>query len=151
MKITVEELHRQFQDHEHNGVDGTLQIKKTSFTSSFLTGTSAATAANYGVFFVATKPCFIKAVCEIHAVAGSSTPTLQIERLQGTEALDAGDEILATAFDLAATANTVQYGDLKIPNKTFLSLTVGDRLALKDIGTLTNVAGLCVTVELQHA
>lgn len=151
MTITTEELYKKFQDHQHSGVDGTLRLPKAEFTSVVLAGTTPATAANYGIFFVATRPCFVKAISEVHSTAGSSTPTLQVERLRDTEALDAGDELLVTAFNLAGTANTVQEGNLNVANKTFMSLNVGDRLALKDIGTLTAIAGLCVTVELQYA
>lgn len=151
--MTLQELTKQFLDHQHNSVDGTLPIQKSSFASWALVGTSAATAGNYGIFFVATKPCSVKAISEVHTVAGTnaSAVTLQVERLQGTEALDAGDLLLATAFNLKGTANTVQRGVLTSVNKTFLSLQVGDRLALRDSGTLTDVAGVCVTVELQYA
>lgn len=112
-------------------------------------GTQAATATNYSVFFTADRPYYVEAVVESHTTAGTdgSAVTLQVERLQGTEALDAGDPILATAFSLKATANTTQYGTLLKTAVTILNR--GDRLALKDAGTLTAVAGLNVVVYLR--
>lgn len=113
-------------------------------------GTDAATAANYGKFFIALRPYEVAEVAEVHATAGSdgSDVTLNIERLQGTEALGSGDEILKTAFNLKGTANTVVtksgYADLQ--NRV---LEIGDRLALKDAGTLTAVNDVVVTVLLK--
>ena len=114
-----------------------------------LRNTDPATAANYSTFFVAERPYTIHAVTEIHGTAGSDAGavTLQLERLQGTEALDAGDELLSTALSLKATANTVQYGALK--STDVVTLYRGDRLALKDAGTLTAIANLTVAIVLR--
>lgn len=116
-----------------------------------LQNTDAATAANYGVFFVAERQYVVLAVAEVHGTAGTdaSAVTLQIERLQGTEAPDSGDALLSTALSLKATANTTQYGQLVTTGVT--ALERGDRLCLKDAGTLTAVANLCVTVYIQPA
>jgi len=114
-----------------------------------LPGSNAATASNYGVFFVnpLEKALQVVSIAEIHGTAGTDAGnvTLQVERLQGTEALDNGDQLLSSAFNLKGTANTVQYGDL-VSNGQLLILGKGDRLALKDSGTLTSVADVCVTV-----
>lgn len=143
------ELEKQFQAHDHDGIN-TNHIRQVSFLTTSLPGSNAATAGNYGIFFVATRPCKITAISEVHTTLGSSTPTLQIEKLTGTQALDAGTTLLATAFDLHATANTVQRGVLVSGGlQTALSLKQGDRLALKDIGTLTALAGVSVTVQLE--
>lgn len=150
--ITIEQIYRMILDHKHNGLDGTKRLSSNVFVSAVLPGTMPATAANYGIFYVATRPCFVKAVSEVHTTAGTdaSAVTLQLERLQGTEAPDSGDALLATAFDLKGTANTVQRGTF-VANKTLTYLALGDRLCLKDAGTLTAVAGLCLTVELQFS
>jgi len=146
MEQEIKKLQDRMDRHTHASSDNTSLLVKTSFVSITLPNTDPATAANYGIIFIATRPCFLKAVSEVHTTAGSSTPTLQIERLQGTQAPDAGTVLLATAFNLAATANTVQRGAL-IPLPTGLKL--GDRLCLKDIGTLTAIAGLTITCEIQ--
>lgn len=113
-----------------------------------LANTTPQTAANFSTFFVADRPYSVLSVTEVHGTAGSdaSAVTLQIERLQGTEALDAGDELLTTTINLKGTANTVQYGTLKSTEVT--TLYRGDRLALKDAGTLTALKDVTVTVLL---
>ena len=113
--------------------------------------TDAATAAKYGVFFVAERPYEVMAIAESHKTAGSDagSVTLNIEKLTSGTALDAGDSICATAFDLKGTADTpvVKRGsDLTKANKQLLE---GDRLALEDTGTLTAVNHVCVTVYLK--
>lgn len=141
-------LSEQFQWHDHDGINSN-RINQSDFSSVFLPGTSAATAANYGIFYIATRPVIVKAISEVHTTAGNdgSAVTLQVERLQGTEAPGFGDQLLQTSFDLKGTANTVQNGVLVTTN--VIALNINDRLCLKKSGTLTNLAGLCVTVELQ--
>ena len=116
-----------------------------------LPGTSAATAANYGVFFTnnSISTWQIHSISESHITAGTdgSAVTLQIERLQGTEAPDNQDTLLSTPFNLKGTANTVQHGTTVV-NKSLLTIQSGNRLCLKDSGTLTSVAGVNITVNL---
>ncbi len=118
-----------------------------------LKGTDAATAGNYGKFFVnaSDKALIVTAVSEVHATAGSdgSAVTLQIERLQGTEALGSGDSLLNSTFNLKGTADTVQEGTL-ISDSQLLILSKGDRLALLDTGTLTAVNDLVVSIILKQ-
>ena len=111
-----------------------------------LSGTNAATAGNYGVFFVASRPY---EVMEIRAVwsTASTSGTLQVERLTGTTAEGAGDSVLTSTINIAGTANTVvERKTTALQNR---SLSTGDRLALVDGGTLTNQANLVVTVLLK--
>jgi len=118
-----------------------------------LVSTIPATAANYGIIFIATHPCTVMMVAESHTVAGSDAGavTLNIEKLTTGQALDAGAEIITTSFNLKSTANTPVikqgYNELTNANR---SLKQGDRLALKDAGTLTAVAGLQVTIYLKR-
>ena len=129
-----------------------IQNKDGNEITVSLPGTLSATATNYGVFFIANRPIEITKIKEVHNTAGSdgSAVTLQIEKLTGTTALDSGSTILNTAFNLKGTANTVVsyqgYKDLTINRQ----LVEGDRLALKDAGTLTNVAGVCVTIYYKY-
>lgn len=123
------------------------QIKNKKFyISKSLDGTSAATAGNYSVIFNVPFMCYVSEVRVSWTTAGTSS-TLNIEKLTGTQALDAGLEMLATDLSTTTTANTVATPTLieTIANK---NLTRGDRIALKDSGDLTNLAGLCVTIEL---
>lgn len=108
-------------------------------------GDSAATAANYGVFFVAPFPLQVINVREAHESAATSG-FLHIEKLTGTQALDAGLLVTNDTFDLSAAANTVVAGSL---SSVFTSrlLVRGDRLALRDSGGLSGASGVTITVE----
>lgn len=118
-----------------------------------LVSTLPATADNYGVFFTATHPCTVMMVAESHTVAGSNAGavTLNIEKLTSSQALDTGAEILITSYDLKSTANIpiIKQGYTEL-NGTNRVLKQGDRLALKDAGTLTSVAGLQITIYFKR-
>ena len=113
-----------------------------------LKGSDAATAGNYGAFFIATRPY---EVMEVHAVwsTASTSGTLMVERLQGTTAEGSGDDVLTSTIDMSGTANTVV--SRKTTDLQNRQLATGDRLALEDGGTLTNQANLVVTVLLKPA
>jgi len=122
--------------------------KDLQIVSHCLSGVQAATSSNYGKFFTALRPYEVREVSEVHGTAGSSgSPvTLGIERLQGTEALGAGDSVLNAEFDLKGTANTVvTKKSTDLQNRI---LNVGDRLALEVTGTLTAVNDVQITVLL---
>ena len=108
-----------------------------------LAGTSAATAGNYGVFFIAPFPCEVLSVREVHETAGADAGavTLDIEKLTGTQALDGGVAVLSSTINLKGTANTVSTGTLTGTRANRL-LALNNRLALKDSGTHTAVAGV---------
>lgn len=119
------------------------------FITHLMVGAEPATTANYDVIYTALRPVEILAVAETHRVA-STSGTLNLEILDSGEALDAGDLVLVTAFSTASTANTpvIKRGK-DFTNKRILK--EGQRLALVDAGTLTNSAGLCVTVYFAFA
>lgn len=127
-------------------------VPQTLTVSAVLAGALPATAANYGVFFVAPFACEVVSVRESHETAGTDAGavTLDIEKLTGTQAPDAGVAVLgATKINLKGTANTVQAPALT-GTTADKQLAAGDRLCLKDAGTLTAVAGVAVTVELKR-
>lgn len=140
--------------HQHNNFDSSgvnyddIQLKTITLRHSIY-GTDAATATNYGVFFIAPFACTLLSVKEVHSTAGTngSAVTLNIEKLTGIQAPNAGVIMLSTELSLKATANTVQNGalTLTVANK---NLAIGDRLCMKDTGTLTAVADVCVTLVL---
>jgi hypothetical protein len=113
----------------------------------------AATASNYDVIFTAIYPCEVIAVAETHRVACGSTGTLNIEKLTAGQALDAGTTILQTAYALNSTANTpiIKKGKDLVFTAGYRQLETGDRLALKDVNTLTSTAGLHVTVYFRRS
>ncbi len=110
-----------------------------------LQGAAPVTAANYGVFFIADRRYNVKKVQSIHRTA-SSSGTVTVERLQGTEAKGAGDPLLSAAISTAGTGNTLNTGTLLTTGVTVLE--IGDRLGLVDGGTLTSSADLCVSCVL---
>jgi len=116
-----------------------------------IVGTLAATATNYGVFWRAPFACTILEIVEVHQTAGTDAGAveLNIEKLTGTQALDAGTAILSTAFSLKATANDDQTGVLSTTLST-LQLAKGDRLAMDDSGTLTDVANVMVVIMVKY-
>lgn len=154
LKGIVQKLQSDVPEHLHNGFD-VSKVKfidiaqKKVWIHHTIQGTAAATAANYGVFFIVPVPCVVSDIQEVHQTLGTDggTVTLQIEKLTGTQAPDAGAVVLKTALSLKATINTVQIGVLTatLANRT---LDVGDRLCMKDAGTLTSVANVTVLVEL---
>ena len=154
--MPLEQLQEIFTKHRHDGIDGSQKIRKQFLITTQLVGALPATATNYEIFFINThtKALKVVAISEVHRVAGSDAGavTLQIERLQGTEALDAGDPLLVAGFNLKGTANTVVRKGLAdlTATKTLLILSQGDRLALDDAGTLADVAGLTVTVLVEE-
>lgn len=142
------------QDHQHNGFDSTkIEYKdlarKKLYINHCIFGTQAATAGNYGVFCIVPVACVLTGFQEVHRTAGSDagTVTVTLEKLTGTTAPDSGSVMLAAVLSLKATANTVQEGTLSM-TLTNRTLAAGDRLCLKDAGTLTAVADVAVKVEL---
>lgn len=112
--------------------------------------TRAATAANYGSFFVAPFSCEVIEVWESHRVAGTDAGavTLDVEKLTTGQALDNGVSTLNGTANLKATINTPQRVKASTTGiQRFLK--PGDRLALDDSGTLTAVADVAVTVLLR--
>lgn len=112
-----------------------------------LKGTEPQTAGNYGVIWTAPFDCYIQEVNVSWQTAGSASSTLNVEKLTGTQALDAGVEVFSADLDTTTTANTVTRPTL---NSTIsnINLSRGDRLALKDGGTLTALVGLNVVITL---
>ena len=147
MEGRILQLEDQMRRHQHTDLDGSKKLEALYIVRQTLHGTSAATAANYDVIDNIPFPIQIIAIYESHTTAGTdgSAVTLNIEKLTGTQALDAGAILLSTAFDLKGTINTVNTGTLT-STRSDLILSKGDRLALKDSGTLTDVAGVCVTI-----
>ncbi len=103
-------------------------------------------------FFIAPEPLEVVEIHEIHTTLGTGAGdvTLQVERLQGTEAPGGnGDALLATTVDLKAANNTRQAPALTATTAN-LQLAAGDRLGVDISGTTTSVAGVVVTVLLRR-
>lgn len=113
-----------------------------------LLGSAAATAANYGTFFIAPRACTVRKVKAVWETA-STSGTLQIERLTGTTAPGSGTNILASTIDMSGTANTV-VSRRKFELTSGKKIKENERLALVDGGTLTSQAMLTVTIYFAY-
>jgi hypothetical protein len=94
-------------------------------------------------------------VTEEHTVAGGDgsavTADLKITRSGTVQAPSAGTSLLTSTFDLKSTANTPVKkfpGSGISPVKATRTLRAGDRLSLDYGGTLTALAGMCLTISL---
>jgi len=116
--------------------------------SAVLPGTAPQSAANFGKFFVADKKCILLGVRAAWTTA-STSGTLQIQRLQGTEAKGSGDDLLSSTIAMSGTAETANSGTLTT-TMAYRTLNAGDRLCLESAGTLSSGAGLVVTVALEQ-
>lgn len=133
--------------HTADKIDFRDILKKKIYIHHTIVGTTAATAANYAVFWIAPFECVVSEIREVHQTAGSSADAaLQIEKLTGTQALDGG-VTLNTAIELDGTADTVVTPVLTTTVGD-LNLSRGNRLAMKDAGTLTAVANVTVVIEI---
>lgn len=111
----------------------------------YFTGTAAATTQT---IFIATRPMKIIALSEVHSVAAGGTSTLDVTKDTSTNAPGAGTVVTTAAFNLNATANTVQSGTVATSAAT-LTLAAGDRLAVKFNHAIQSSTGVSVTVLMQ--
>lgn len=122
----------------------TTQIIGSSFTDS-TNSKQIELSEKFDVFFIATKTYEVLSISEVHSSAG--TGNLNIERLSSNESVGNGDEMLITDFALNSSLNTVITKTKKDLQNIIIS--PGDRLALKDKGTLTNTQNICITLYLK--
>lgn len=139
-------------DHKHNGYDASRidwndLNRKRYFIQHTLIAGDAATPGNFGVIAIVPIKSVLISAKVSYAVA-SSSGTLQVEKLTSTQAPDGGTNMLVSTISLSGTANTVITGT---PSATPVSKTLeaGDRICLKDAGTLTGLSNLTVLIELQ--
>jgi hypothetical protein len=154
---TLEGSDTQLEDHFHNGNDvskisfNDIAVKKV-WVHHTIQGANAATATNYGVFWVAPFACLVNSFKEVHQVLGTDagTVTVMLEKVTGTTVPGSGSAILDTALSLKATINTLQTASITATDATRLyrTLAIGDRLSMKLAGTPTAVSSVTVMVEL---
>lgn len=153
-QIATLEANPTLLDHFHNGFDTSFVnfqyiANKKFWVDWTIPSTNAATATNYGVFWIAPMACNVTGFMEVHQTAGTdgSAVTLMLEKLTSGVAPDSGVSVLTTALSLKTTLNVVQSGVITVTlaNRT---LAKGDRLCLKDAGTLTAVNNVTVLTEI---
>jgi len=123
--------------HTHTGTD-MPQVEYENIlrtpnlvVTAVVDGVNARAQEWYDTFFIAPYQCEVTALSEVHGTAEATTDpySMQVQRLQGTEATGSGDNLLTTAFDLTGTAETVVNGTLVNTNVKILNKD--DRLALR--------------------
>jgi hypothetical protein len=138
------------------GIDGNeIKIEKSfletvkygKYITHSLFGTTAQTATNYGIIFVARHPIEIMRITETHSTAGSDagTVTLDVKKAGSGVAIASGTTLLTSTFNLKSTANTPVYKEgknLSINRK----LKEGDRIGLITSGTLTSLTDVQITI-----
>ena len=133
--------------HETDQIDFRFLRGKKLYVHHTLFGSNPDVAANYDVFFTVPFECTVTEIRVTWGTAGSSSSTLDFEKLTGTTATNSGSAMLASTVDTTAAANTVTTPVLTATIAN-LQLSRGDRIAIKDGGTLTSLANLSVVVEL---
>ncbi len=119
-------------------------LSPSEYVSAVMSGAAATTNQ---VFFVAPRALRVKSISQVHSVAAGGTSTLDVTKDTSTNAPAAGTALAQSAFNLNATANTVQNATLTATVAT-LALAAGDRLAVKFNHTIQSSAGIAVTVGM---
>ena len=99
-------------------------------------------------FFIATEPCEVIKITEVHETAEGGALTAQIKRAQGTDGVAAGDDILSATIDLNGAINTVQEPALLATGVAVLD--AGDRLGVNPSGAVTTAKDLAITATLEY-
>ncbi len=99
-----------------------------------------------GNFFIADQDYEVRRI-QVAWDVPTTSGTLQIQRLQGTEAPASGDDLLASTVDTSAAADTVTTPTLTSTTAD-LDLVAGDRLAAEWGGTVANGVAVTITVVL---
>jgi hypothetical protein len=122
-------------------------FKYGKYITHSLFGTTAQTAANYGIIFTARNPIEILRITETHSTAGSDAGavTLDIKKAGSGVAIASGVTLLTSTFNLKSTANTpvIKEGVNLSANRV---LKEGDRIGLVSSGTLTALTDVQITI-----
>jgi hypothetical protein len=128
-----------------------IKNKDSYIQTTTIFGTLAATSTNYGYVLTARGIALeILGVSEKHETAGTNggAVTLDVVKVPDGSAISSGSSILVTQFNLKSTANTNVYKDGRALKTTqdIRYLQIGESIALKTTGTLTDVAGVHVCI-----
>lgn len=155
LQADIGDLRSQMGTHYHGGYDSSRInwadiYQRVLYVAHTVYGADAATATNYSTFWIAPAACLLTAFQEVHQTAGTdaSAVTLDLEKLTGTTAPGSGVSMLSSTLSLKATASTVQKATVTTTNAN-RTLAAGDRVALKETGTLTAVANVSVIALFQ--
>lgn len=132
-------------DAVSTGTPGLVKINgNAGLTCATFFTIGAPAAATDSVFFIATRPLYVVSISQVHAVAAGGASTLQVTKDTATDVPGAGADLLDSAFDLNATANTVQAGTV-VSTVATRTLAAGDRLAVDFADAIQASSGIAVT------
>ena len=122
-------------------------VKYGKYITHSLFGTTAQTATNYGIIFVARHPIEIIRITETHSTAGTDAGavTLDVKKAGSGIAIASGVTLLESTFNLKSTANTPVYKDGQNLSAN-RRLKEGDRIELVTSGTLTALTDVQITI-----
>jgi hypothetical protein len=128
-----------------------LTNKDGQYFTAYVYGASAATSTNYGRFATVRYPIQILRIDEIHETAGTNVGavTLDVVVVEDGSAISTGTSLLVNEFNLKGTANTLQIKQKRDLSTIVRGINPNQSIALVTTGTLTDVAGVCVTVYYQ--
>ena len=137
LQSQIDEVRDRLDEHQHDNFDNTQKIKRTILVTFNVVGGGCA--------FIATSPCVIKKVYEMHEL--TATGATVVEKLTGTTFIGLGTSILTTNFALSTTRDTVQIGVLTNPNGIYLAK--GDRIGVWQNGSYTGIVNQNITFEIE--
>lgn len=110
--------------------------------------TAAAATAPDAYIFIADDYYTVMSSRARYSVAGGSGAQADVKKVASGTALASGTTVLASVYDLTATADT-SYSKALSSTAASLELSPGDALAVDTGGTLTGLAGLNIQVVLR--
>ena len=119
-------------DEDHLLVNSKIVDYRRTITL-LLAGTTVA-----GNIFVADDRYIIESIKEVHSTVSDGSGDINIGVAKGTVTPANSTAQHTTTFNLDATINTVQTATLT----TQTTMDVGDRICVKNVGTMTNVVGV---------
>lgn len=125
------------------------RVRKAQFTTKYTKLTAGGLVDI--PFFVATEPCKVTKVTEVHETAetGGALTAMLKKATGAAAAIGAGTDLLNAAVDLQGGANTLVTPALTAVTAD-LSLIPGDRLGFAPDGAGTDIADLVMTVTLEY-
>ena len=154
----VEKMQLENPDGNSNPQDNSLSSKdprigssfRTMEVTAFLRGTDAANNDLYSyAFHVANIRCFLIEAREKHEAVGGTAAAVTVVRVPFESANKPGESMLASTFDLTATAAKVQWRLGSTPLSA-IQLNPGDAISLRPSGDLTGVKHLTITCLLGY-
>lgn len=138
---------KNIQTYNESLRENAYTIRYGKYIEHSIYGADAATAGNYGIFFIVRHPIEIMRITESHVVAGTNAGavTLDVKKAGSGVAIASGTTLLSSTFNLKSTANTpvIKEGMDLSSSRVLIE---GDRIGLVVSGTLTALSDVHITI-----